>query len=110
MFPTIGEVGTFVIPAFVRIAKLFVNTDKRLTGAGPWPPGPAPVPAPGTVGAGVGVGVVAALPPSPPPHPATKAASSNVINHIGNLKMFSDLFILLLLKNKSRNKILTAIC
>jgi hypothetical protein len=42
--------------------------------------------------------VVAPGTPSPlPPHPATIATSSNVVDHISGLVIFSNLFILLLL-------------
>ena len=77
-----------------RTTKLFVPTDKRLTGAGPWPAPPAPVPAPGAV-AGVELApVVEALFPLPLlPHPAATAASSTAADHIGSFKMFSNLFM-----------------
>jgi hypothetical protein len=90
MFPVIAELWlpVSVIPVvdFARITKLPVPTDKRLTGVGPWPPEPAPGPAPGVVVPGTGI-------PSPPPHPATKATSSNTINHLSGLVIFSNLFI-----------------
>src|SRR5450759_4438761 len=88
MFPVIAELWlpVSVIPDFDRITKLFVPTDKRSTGVGPWPPEPAPGPAPGVVVPSTGI-------PSPPPHPATTATSSNAINHLSGLVIFSNLFI-----------------
>src|SRR5450759_5262363 len=91
MFPVIAELWlpVSVIPVVGdddRITKLPVPTDKRLTGVGPWPPEPAPEPAPGMVVPSTGI-------PSPPPHPATKATSSNAMNHLSGLVIFSNLFI-----------------
>jgi len=94
MFPVIAEVWlpVFVIPVFDRITKLFVPTDRRLTGAGPRPPAPpVPWPAPGFVGATAGPAGLALSPP--PPHPATKAASTSAINHVRGLEKLPNLFM-----------------
>jgi hypothetical protein len=85
MFPVMAEVWlpVFVMPVVDRIAKLFVDIDKRLTGAGPRPAPPTPVPAPAAV---------TDEPPPLLPHPAAKAASSSAADHVSVLKTFPDLF------------------
>jgi hypothetical protein len=90
MFPVMAErwLPVLVIPDDDRTAKLFVDIDKRLTGAGPRPAPPTPVPLPAAVGIPAPEAVALSS-----PHPATKAASINAINHISGLETLPNLFM-----------------
>jgi len=97
MFPVMGDrwLPLSVMPDADRTAKLFVDIDKRSTGAGPRPAPPAPAPAPGALGMPAGA---SSFPP-PLPHPAPKAASSTAMDHVSGL---TNLFIVFYLMTGSR--------